>query len=192
MTQTARFFRSYSLYTVMMRLNGFLTTTLVLLVCTPVAAGNEVTLIADGLPIDIPGSYVVPEWGDITFICNSSFGGLFWNLDLKVPGETVRFAASAALADQVSQVTSPDTEPFANPATITIHNVTSKNNESTVECSSAGEIDSATILVEGSPNCPRVNSTVNTTSLAVSIHKSPWRWLPEWYHVEVSSHFMDQ
>ena len=41
----------------------------------------------------------------------------------------------------------------------------------------------------GSPNCPRVNTTVNTESLAVSIHKSLWRWLPEWYHVEVSSHF---
>ena len=41
----------------------------------------------------------------------------------------------------------------------------------------------------GSPNCPTVNTTVNTTSLAVSIHKSLWRWLPEWYHVEVSSHF---
>ena len=25
-------------------------------------------------------------------------------------------------------------------------------------------------------------------SLAMSIHKSLWRWLPEWYHVEVSSH----
>ena len=41
----------------------------------------------------------------------------------------------------------------------------------------------------GSPNCPRVYTTVNTTSLAVSMHKSLWRWLPEWYHVEVSSHF---
>ena len=42
----------------------------------------------------------------------------------------------------------------------------------------------------GSPNCPTVNTTVNTESLAVSIHKSlSIRWLPEWYHVEVSSHF---
>ena len=41
----------------------------------------------------------------------------------------------------------------------------------------------------GSPNCPTVNTTVNTASLAVSIHKSLWRWLPEWYHVEVSFHF---
>ena len=43
--------------------------------------------------------------------------------------------------------------------------------------------------ITGSSNCPTVNTTVNTESLAVSIHKSLWRWLPEWYHVEVSSHF---
>ena len=108
-----------------------------------------VDLTADGLPI--PGGYVVPEWRTITFICTSSLGSVFWNLDLKVPGETVSFIASAGLAHQVSQVTSPDTSPTANPATITIHNVTSKNNESTIMCSSStnSENDSATILVEG-------------------------------------------
>ena len=109
-----------------------------------------VDLTADGLPI--PGGYVVPEWRTITFICTSSLGSVFWNLDLKVPGETVSFIASAGLAHQVSQVTSPDTSQTANPATITIHNVTSKNNESTVVCSSTitdSKNDSATILVEG-------------------------------------------
>ena len=109
-----------------------------------------VDLIADGLPI--PVGYVVPEWRNITFTCNSSLGGLFWTFDLKVPGETVSFIASAGFTDQVSQVTSRDKEPTANPATITIHNVTSKNNESTVVCSStirAKENDSATVLVEG-------------------------------------------
>ena len=109
-----------------------------------------VTLTADGLPI--PVGYVVPEWQNITFTCTSSLGGLFWNLDLKVPGETVTDSASTGLARQASQVTSPDEEATANPATITIHNVTSKNNESTVKCSStitAKQNDSATILVEG-------------------------------------------
>ena len=108
-----------------------------------------VTLVADGLPI--PVGYVVPEWRTITFICNSSLGGVFWNLDLKIPGETVTDSASTGLARQLSQVTSPDTSPRANPATITIHNVTSKNNESTIMCSSSthSENDSATILVEG-------------------------------------------
>ena len=109
-----------------------------------------VTLTADAHLI--PVGYVVPEWRNITFTCTSSLGSvLLWNLDLKVPGETVSFILSVGLADQVSQVTSPDTSPRANPATITIHNVTSKNNGSTVVCSSSAhsENDSATILVEG-------------------------------------------
>ena len=109
-----------------------------------------VTLIADGLPI--PVGYVVPEWWNITFICTSSLGGVFWNLDLKVPGETATDSASTGLARHVSQVSTPDTSRTANPATITIHNVTSKNNESTVMCSSTitdSENDSVTILVEG-------------------------------------------
>ena len=38
----------------------------------------------------------------------------------------------------------------------------------------------------GSPNCPTVNTTVNTALLAVSILKSPMMWLPEWYFIEVS------
>ena len=107
-----------------------------------------VTLTADGLAI--PVGYVVPEWRNITFICSSSLGSvLLWNLDLKVPGETVSFIASAGLADQASQVTSPDTSHTANPATITIHNLTSQNNGSTVVCSVHSENDSATIIVEG-------------------------------------------
>ena len=118
-----------------------------------------VDLIADGLPI--PVSYVVPEWQNITFICNSSLGGLFWTFDLKVPGETVSFTASVGLADQVSQVTSPDTSQTANPATITIHNVTSKNNESTIVCSSTitnSKNASATILVEGGDVAPCIHA----------------------------------
>ena len=108
-----------------------------------------VNLVADGLPISV--GYVVPEWQTITFTCTSSLGGVFWTLDLKVPGETVSFTSSAGLAHQVSQVTSPDTSPTANPATITIHNVTSKNNESTIMCSNTidSENNSATIIVEG-------------------------------------------
>ena len=109
---------------------------------------ETIDLIADGLPI--PVGYVVPEWRNITFICTSSLGGVSWTLDLKV--ETATYTASAGFVNQVSQVTSPDKAPSPNPATITIHNVTSENNESTVTCSSAiteKQNDSATILVEG-------------------------------------------
>ena len=48
------------------------------------------------------------------------------------------------------------------------------------------------LLLTGSPNCPTVSTTVNTMSLAVSIHKSLWRWLPKWYHVGVSSYSIGQ
>ena len=37
----------------------------------------------------------------------------------------------------------------------------------------------------GPPNCRRVHATISTTSLAVSIQKSPMKWLPERYSVEV-------
>ena len=42
------------------------------------------------------------------------------------------------------------------------------------------------IHIAGSPNCPTVNTTVNTASLTVSIQKLPVMWLPELYYVEVS------
>ena len=44
------------------------------------------------------------------------------------------------------------------------------------------------ILFTGSPNCPILHTTVKTTSLAVSIHKSPMKWLQELYSVEVTSY----
>ena len=39
----------------------------------------------------------------------------------------------------------------------------------------------------GSPNCPTFCTTVNTTSLTVSIQKSQMTWLPEWYCVKAVS-----
>ena len=41
------------------------------------------------------------------------------------------------------------------------------------------------IYFTGSPNCPTVHTTINTASLAASIQKSPMKWLPERYSVEV-------
>ena len=37
----------------------------------------------------------------------------------------------------------------------------------------------------GSPNCPKVHTTVSTTSLAVSMRKLQMTWLSEWYCVQV-------
>ena len=110
-----------------------------------------VTLSADADPA--PGGYVVPEGGSITFICNSSLpdsGGVFWKVDLRVPGGTARSAASKGVADLLPQATSPDTSTSANPASLTIRNITSENNQSFVECFREGSgLSNATIIVEG-------------------------------------------
>ena len=37
----------------------------------------------------------------------------------------------------------------------------------------------------GSPNCPTINTTVDSTSLTVSISKTQMTRLPEWYSVQV-------
>ena len=109
-----------------------------------------INLTADALPI--PGGYVVPVGSNVTFTCGSSLGGVSWTLDLKVPDGTAEFTASAGLARSIPQVSSPDTMPSANPATITIHILTSENNQSTVQCSDTimgTEVSSARIIVEG-------------------------------------------
>ena len=109
-----------------------------------------INLTADAQPI--PGGYVVPVGSNVTFTCSSSLGGVSWTLDLKVPGGTAKSTASAGLARSIPQVSSPDTMPSANPATITIHNVASGNNQSTVQCSDTimgTEVSSARVIVEG-------------------------------------------
>ena len=69
-------------------------------------------------------------------------------MDLRVQGGTARLTPSVGL--DIVQVSSPDTTPLANPATITINNVTSENNHSFVGCSKDRLLTSnATILVEG-------------------------------------------
>ena len=80
--------------------------------------------------------YVVPEGGSITFTGNNSLpdsGGVLWEVDLWVPGGRPSSAASKGVAGVLPQVTSPDTSTLANPASLTISNVTSENNISFVE-----------------------------------------------------------
>ena len=106
-----------------------------------------VNLSADAEPI--PGGYVVPERGNVTFTCNSSSSGtLFWTVDLRIPGRSEKLTSSAGL--DLPQVRSPDTSTLANPASFTVHNVTSENNQSFVECSKEGSgMSNATLIVEG-------------------------------------------
>ena len=109
-----------------------------------------VTLSADADPA--PGGYVVPEGGNVTFTCNSSLpnSGVLWDIDLKVEGSIASFSASVGLPRALPQVSTPDTAPSANPASITISNITSKNNCSFVGCSKEGlGMSKATIIVEG-------------------------------------------
>ena len=41
------------------------------------------------------------------------------------------------------------------------------------------------VYFTGSPNCPTINTTVDSTSLTVSIQKTQMTRLPEWYSVQV-------
>ena len=109
---------------------------------------STVTLSADAVPA--PGGYVVPVGGNITFTCSSSLenSGVFWTVDLIVQDGTARLTPSAGL--DIEQVSSPETSPLANPATITIGNITLENNRSFVSCSKDSLLTSkASILVEG-------------------------------------------
>ena len=111
-----------------------------------------VTINLTAAAMSTPGGYVVPEGSNVTFTCSSSLGGVSWTLDLKVPDGRAEFTASAGIASSIPQVSSPDKSPSANPATITIHNVTSENNQSTVQCIDTimgTEVSSARVIVEG-------------------------------------------
>ena len=75
-------------------------------------------------------------------------GVLLWTVDLRIPGGSQRDTTSTGL--KLPQVRTLDTSPSANPASITIHHVTSENNQSFVKCFSASSgMSNATIIVEG-------------------------------------------
>ena len=75
-------------------------------------------------------------------------GVLLWTVDLQIPDGSQRDTTSRGLV--LPQVSSPDTLRSANPASITLHHVTSENNQSFVECFSASSgMSNATIIVEG-------------------------------------------
>ena len=88
----------------------------------------SVTLSCDADPA--PGGYVVPQEGNVTFTCHYSMsescGGVLWEVELSVPGGRASFTASKRVARVL--VTSQDTTILANPASLTISNVTSENN----------------------------------------------------------------
>ena len=111
-----------------------------------------------------PGGYVVPDGGSIAFTCNSSLpdsGGVLWAIDLRIPGGRAISAASIGVADLLPQVTSPDTSTLANPASLTISNVTLESNQSFVECFREGfGLSNATFIVEGEGTINMQNPTI--------------------------------
>ena len=118
-----------------------------------------VTLSADA--VSIPGEYVVPERGNVTFTCNSSSGRVLWTVDLRIPGHRREFTDSVGL--NIPQVSSMDMS-FANPTSFTIHKVTPENNQSFVECSNGSSgMSNATIIVEGEGS---LNCIINTIIIA--------------------------
>ena len=116
--------------------------TVCLLVCP-----SSVTLSADAFPI--PGGYVVPERGNVTFTCNSTSSGvLLWTVDLRIQGGTTILSVSAGLSSDLPNVSSPDAgDPKANPASFTIHYIAPESNWSSVECSDGTPSTAAMILV---------------------------------------------
>ena len=108
---------------------------------------SSVTLLADALPI--PGGYIVPERGNVTFTCSSSSVGLLlWKVDFKILGNTsdFKFVEDLAMLDFVTS----SHKHLANPANFTIHNIPVKSNGSFVACTAGLSAEcNAIIFVQG-------------------------------------------
>lgn len=106
-------------------------------------------LSADGTRV--PGGYVVPVGGDVTFTCehNGSFGrSLFWEFAI-VDGTATMVPTTALNLLNVPGLSSPATSNTDNPVNITIHNLQLANNGSNVTCQLETEGSPTVILVEG-------------------------------------------
>ena len=108
-----------------------------------------VSLSADA--IRIPGGYVVPERGNVTFTCNSSSGGsLLWRVNLTDMND-INNLVSTYILNFFDGFSSSD-ELRANPASFTFHSIFYNSNTSIVECVDSNdnsEVSSAMIFVEG-------------------------------------------
>ena len=108
-----------------------------------------VSLSADA--VRIPGGYVVPERGNVTFTCNSSSGGsLLWRMNLTDMND-IDSLVSTYILNLLDGFSSSD-ELRANPASFTFHNIFYNSRPSIVECVDSNdnsEVSSAMIFVEG-------------------------------------------
>ena len=112
-----------------------------------------VNLSADALPI--PGGYVAPERGSITFTCSSSSGKtLFWNLRVAESGDPKQYSridVGTTALHRLPGFSIPDESSTTNPASFTFHNISLENNPSPVQCNDLAiqENSTAMIIVEG-------------------------------------------
>ena len=109
---------------------------------------SSVTLSADALPV--PGGYIVPERGNVTFTCSSSAIPsriVLWKVDFKILGNTTDFVTVGALT-AIDSVSSSH-ENLANPSKFTVHNIPLKSSGSFVACTDVISEWNATIFVQG-------------------------------------------
>ena len=112
-----------------------------------------VTLSADALAI--PGGYVVPERGNITFTCLSSSGKiLFWNVRVAESDDHKQYSridVGTTGLIRLPGFSIPDESSTANPASFTFHNISLENNPSPVQCCdpTIRENSTAMVIVEG-------------------------------------------
>ena len=114
---------------------------------------HTVSLSADAL--SIPGGYVVPKGGTITFRCNSTSSSgiilLFWQVNLTEMNDIEELVTTITLNGIVG-FNSSDAQ-GANPTSFTFHNISFDNSPSVVECTDLSldpnGVSRATIIVEG-------------------------------------------
>ena len=107
------------------------------------------TFSADGTRV--PGGYVVPVGGDITFTCKhngSSIRSLFWQVIIINRTATTTPTTALFLGNEPGFSTTA-TKNTENPVNLTIHNLQLINNGSTVLCQLENEGSPSVILVEG-------------------------------------------
>ena len=107
------------------------------------------TMTANGT--QVPGGYVMPAGGHITFTCRhngTSPEVIFWAIDVvnstisKQDTAAIHLRGTPGLSTSVKSVTD-------NPVSVTISNLQLANNGSTVKCEVKREGSPAVILVEG-------------------------------------------
>ena len=135
---------------------------------------HTVSLSADAL--SIPGGFVVPAGGNITFTCNSTSSSdiilLFWRVNLTEMNDIKKLVTTVTLNGTVG-FNSSDAQ-GANPTSFTFHNISFENSPSVVECTdlslAPNGVSRATIIVEGkSKKMTRMHAKPGTSACTIQL-----------------------